>query len=281
METIINLSNRNYKIDLTGRRITFLDSRFYYDENGKPCPSTTTYLECHPKNSAYYEWLKNVGKDADMLRDEGGRRGSVVHGLTERYDKGEVINLMPEGLVEYEPQYKLTDWACFERYVEFRKRFDIEIHAIEENLVDSELNEGGTLDRDLTIKSINKRYLVDIKASNNIWDEYWIQLAAYHRLKVKQLGYNPYHGRAILWLNAKTRTDGSKGAIQGKGWQLIINEDDVKNDLEIFDAVKLLWHRKNVDQVPKQTSYSLRHSLNKTSVAIAEYKASEKLTIIS
>jgi hypothetical protein len=279
METIIKERNKNYKIDLTNRRITLLDSRFYYDEDGKPCPSITTYLECYPKNSAYYEWLKTVGKDADMLRDEGGRRGSVVHGLTERYDKGEKIDLMPEGLVEYEPQYKLNDWACFERYVEFRKRFEIEIHSMEENLVNSELNEGGTLDRDLTLILLKKRYLVDIKASNNIWAEYWIQLAAYQRLKIKQFGYNPYHGRAILWLNAKTRTDGSKGAIQGKGWQLIINEDDPKKDLEIFDAVKLLWHQKNGDQMPRQVSYSLTHK--KADVMLAEYKPNDKVTIIS
>jgi hypothetical protein len=63
---------------------------------------------------------------------------------------------------------------------------------------------------------------------------------------------------AILWLNAKTRTDGKKGAIQGKGWQLLTREDTT-TDLQVFKATKYLWGVQNADSMPRQSSYQLSH----------------------
>ena len=65
-------------------------------------------------------------------------------------------------------------------------------------------------------------------------------------------------GVAILWLNAKTRTEGSKGAIQGPGWQLVIREDTTR-DYELFLATKTLWEAQNKDIRPRQLTYQLTH----------------------
>lgn len=253
---IIQQGNKNYALDLTSKRITFLDSRFYFDETGSPVPSVTTILNAFPKTAEFYQWLKKNGENADEIRDEAGRKGSRVHALTEAYDNGDEVSLLNEN---GDLAMSTSEWAMLEKYVEFRTRFPFEINSIEQNMV--ALGMGGTLDRDITLDG--KRYILDIKTSSNIWDEYWLQLAAYQKMKASLLGGDPYDGRAIIWLNAKTRTEGKKGAIQGIGWQLLIKEDDLEEDWKVFQATKMLWHKINENLTPRKIEYQLSHQISK------------------
>lgn len=257
-DIITKIGNSNYRLDIPNNRIDFLDTRFYITESGAYVPSVTTYLECYPKSKEFYDWIKKNGEESDNIRDEAGRRGSTVHKLTEKYDKGEEVKLMDEN---GDINYKLFEWHCFEKYVEFRTRFECEIHAIECTLSSDRLRTAGTLDRDMTLLIKGKRYLIDIKTSNNIWDEFWIQLSAYQKLSEDINGKNHFDGRAILWLNAKTKTDGKKDSIQGKGWQLLIDETDVEEDWKKFQATQTLWLARNGSMQPRQNSYQLAHKL--------------------
>lgn len=242
----------NYTIDFKAQQLTFLDSRFYTTPEGGFVPSVTTILEAYPKGPEYFKWLKEVGKDADEIRDFAGRRGSTVHQLTERYDDGEEINLLNEnGFIDF----SLLEWDMINRYVEFIERFNPTIEASEMNVVSSALGFAGTLDRIINLNG--KKILLDIKTSNAIYPSYWLQLAAYEQLMIGTLGHNPFDSVAILWLNAKTRTDGKNGSIQGKGWQLI-TKDDSSKDWELFQATHKLWLAQNSDILPKQTSYKLK-----------------------
>lgn len=239
---------------INNKQLTFLDSRFYQTNDGGYVPSVTTILEAYPKGAAYFNWLKENGKDADEIRDEAGRRGSVVHKLTEDYDHGLEVNLINDkGSIDY----KLSEWAMFERYVEFRSRFDFKIVNIELNIIDKDLGYAGTLDR--IIEMNGEKILIDIKTSNAIYPSYWLQLAAYRKLLhdnilpvVDKVG--------ILWLNAKTRTEGKKGDIQGSGWQLVLKEDST-NDLALFNATHKLWLAENGSSKPKQLTYKISHKL--------------------
>lgn len=238
---------------IQNKQLTFLDSRFYQTEDGGFVPSVTTILEAYPKGAAYFNWLKEAGKDADEIRDEAGRRGSVVHKLTELYDAGEQVNLInPNGSIDY----KLNEWAMFERYVEFRRRFPFVIDCIELNIISKELGFAGTIDR--VIDMDGEKILLDIKTSNAIYPSYWLQLAAYRYLllsidiKVDKV--------AILWLNAKTRTEGKKGDIQGIGWQMITKED-TSNEWNLFKATHQLWLAENATSKPKQLTYQIIHKL--------------------
>ena len=239
---------------INNKQLTFLDSRFYQTQDGGFVPSVTTILEAYPKGAAYFNWLKENGKDADEIRDEAGRRGSVVHKLTEMYDLGEEVNLVnPNGSIDY----KLNEWAMFERYVEFRKRFSFTTNCIELNIIGKDLGYAGTLDRVITLDG--KKILLDIKTSNAIYPSYWLQLAAYRSLLLNSLG-KQVDSVAILWLNAKTRTEGKKGDIQGIGWQMITKEDTSK-DLELFNATHQLWIAENGTSKPKQLTYQITHKL--------------------
>ena len=67
-------------------------------------------------------------------------------------------------------------------------------------------------------------------------------------------------GVAILWLNAKTRTTGKGGAIQGIGWQLIQRSlTEVKKDLKLFKSTYDLWKFMNEDVKPRNLSYQIKH----------------------
>lgn len=260
---ITNIAGRNYFVDGEAGRVQFLDSRFYRDPLTETfVPSVTTILEAYPKGAQYYEWLKKHGADSDTIRDEAGRRGSVVHEATEILDLGGELELMN---ADGSPKYKLTEWAMISRYVEFRERFPAVMHAVETKLASAEVGYAGTLDRLMTLKDSGVTYLLDIKTSGAIWDSYWAQQAAYHNLlhvsgaiaKMFPDGEVPDVKLAILWLNAKTRTEGKNGAIQGAGWQLVEQPKPTADLLREFECARTLWNIQHQDEQPKTTSYKL------------------------
>jgi hypothetical protein len=242
----------NFIIDFQSKQITLLDARFYTTEAGTWVPSVTEILTAFPKDYGYFKWLKEVGEDADAIRDEAGRRGSVVHELAERFDKGEEVTLLTD---DGRPGFKLSEWNMLEKYVEFVTRYNPENVMVEQNIVSTNLGFAGTLDRVINLNG--KRILVDIKTSNAIYPSYWLQLAAYRELLSAELEQE-VDEVAILWLNAKTRTDGKKGAIQGIGWQLV-SKADTTEDWELFCHTKKLWEAQNKDATPRQLSYQLSH----------------------
>jgi hypothetical protein len=251
-------------------RIEFLDARFYRDSRtGLMVPSVTTLLEAWPKGAAYYEWLKRNGQDADEIRDEAGRRGSVVHNLTESLDRGnEVFMCNDDG----SPRYKMSEWAMLERYVEFRKRICPRIMETETNLIDTELGYAGTLDRVVEIK--NDIWIIDIKTSAAVYDHYELQLIAYWNLlrKIKKLpdasALNIRLG--ILWLNAKTRTEGKGEMIQGKGWQLVEVANSKERLLDLWEACRTMWHAVNLNVKPRELSYALSHKVETSTLQTIE-----------
>ena len=243
---------KNFIIDNTNNRIEFLDARFYKTEHGF-VPSVTTILEAYPKDAAYFKWLKDVGSDADSIRDEAGRRGSIVHQLTEEYDSGVNCTFINESGY---PKYKMNEWSMFERYVDFMQTYKPEIELMETNMISAELGFAGTLDR--VIKLNGKSTMIDIKTSNSIYASYWLQLSAYNEL-LKSSGVN-VELFGVLWLNAKTRTTGKNGAIQGIGWQLItMSAEELKKQWELFQVTHKLWLALNEDIKPRQTSYKLNY----------------------
>jgi len=243
----------NFKIDALKNRIELLDNRFYELE-GKFYPSVTTILDAYPKGPAFYEWLKQVGEKADEIRDSFGKRGSVVHNLTESYDRELPVALMSD---DGTPRYASFEWAMFERYVEFSTRFSPEILGIELHYASHELGYGGTLDRIMRING--KLTLIDIKTSNYLHNHFWLQLAAYVRLFEEKNEGAKVEQIAILWLNAKTRTDGKAGDIQGVGWQLKFPEKSIFDYFQLFDATHKLWLTEFGSLKPKNTIYQLNH----------------------
>lgn len=242
---------------ITKDRIEFLDSRYYLHANGNFYPSVTTILDAYPKSAAFYEWLKKMGDDADEVRDEAGRKGSVVHQLTEDYDSEIECHILD---AYGKAQYKEIEWAMFERYVEFRTRFPFEIIASELHYISPSLGFAGTLDRVFMIDG--KRVLVDIKTSNSLHNHYWLQMAAYKQLWDEVNPLEKIDAIRILWLNASTRTEGTGKAIQGIKWKLQEPDYGLDHYWKLFQSVYLTWQEENRTTKPRNRSYSLTHKIN-------------------
>ena len=237
---------------IKNNQITFTDGRFYIDDDGKYYPSVTTLLEAYPKPYQLIQWMKDVGSKSDEIRDAAGKRGSAVHQITDDYDNGMQIDLLGES---GQPRYSMEEWAMFEKYVDFTTRFSPSWDFIEQQVICPELQLAGTIDRIGVIDG--KKYLVDIKTSNGIYNSYWLQLAAYRQAVFVNMGIE-VDGVAILWLNAKTRTNGKKGDYQGMGWQMV-SKDSSEDDWTLFQAVQKLWIAEHGNDTPKSFSYQLTH----------------------
>ena len=253
---ITEIGGRKYMVDETTNRISFLDARFYKCADGSMVPSVTTLLDAWPKGAQYYEWLKKHGQDSDEIRDEAGRRGSVVHNLTELVDRGGEARMCGD---DGSPKFLMSEWSMLERYAEFRKIVAPEIHEIELNMASSKLGYAGTLDRVMVIA--DEPWIIDIKTSAAVYDHHHLQTAAYLKLyaearklpAMQELKFR----RGILHLNAKTRSYGKGEVIQGPGWQLVETDKSLEEDMSLFDACVKLWHATNKNTKPKATSYAL------------------------
>lgn len=236
---------------ISNGQLTFTDGRFYQAEDGQWVPSVTTILEAYPKPYALLQWMKEQGTKTDEVIRAAGQRGTSVHDMTEQYDRGEAVNLFDD---DGKPLCSLEEWAMFERYVQFSERMNPKHIKIEERYVNVNLGWAGTVDR-VSKMPDGRTLLIDIKTSNGVWDSYWLQLAAYWMLLLE--ARVQVNGAAILWLNAKTRTDKDN---QGKGWQLIeISADELMEKLMLFRACRTMWLATCADREPKSYSYSLSH----------------------
>jgi len=235
---------------IKNNQLTFTDGRYYVDETtGEYYPSVTTILEAYPKPYALMQWMKEQGKNSDEIIQAAGRRGSNVHYLTEQYDKGFEVNLLNS---EGHPMYSLEEWGMFEKYVDYSNALSPKNELIEQQVLSPKLGLAGTIDRIVVINK--KKYILDIKTSNGIYNSYWLQIAAYQQAIMREANIFT-DGVAILWLNAKTRT---KKDLQGVGWQLIVKED-TKKDWNLFRAVQKLWLAEHSEDKPKQFSYNLSY----------------------
>lgn len=234
--------------DQQKKKIEFKDSRFYQCHDSVDSiyvPSVTTILDCAPKGKAFYEWLKNNGKDADTISLEAMEKGSRIHKATEDYDKlGEII-ITPNN-------HSIQEIEMIHRYVEFSNRYITESPtAIEWGAGSYKLGFGGAIDR--VIKYQGKYYMLDIK-TGGIYDYYWRQLAAYKEL------YEYFHpdikieNYGIIHLKADTRTEKEW---QGRGWKVLWNEENHSKWWNLFLNTKQEYSLQHPNASPNNRIFDL------------------------
>lgn len=247
---------QSIQVDRKHNRIEFKDLRFYVaDDTGRPVPSVTTINQAAPKPPQYYEWLKKYGNTTDTIAMEAMEKGSHVHGLCDRYNKGEQdISAADEN---GRPIFTLEEWAMFHRYIEFFTRYQPKVLMSEASFALSQLGFGGTMD--ILVEIDGKVWLIDIK-TGNMYEYYWMQLAAYKKLLLAQF-YNLNYTEiniGILHLNAKTRGEDKKGKLmQGYGWRMEQPEHDDEHYWELFLATKKMWEFQNPNARPDSKVFEL------------------------
>ena len=232
------------------QQINVLDERFYTDDNVRFYPSATTVLSVYPKGGYFQEWLKNVGINADEIRDRAAEVGSNVHDAIDKYLKGGEINWFNEHGLEL---YTLEEWQMINKFVEFWERFNPELISTEISLISHKMKLGGTLD--LVCKINNEIWLIDHKTSNAIQKTHELQLAAYVELWNELNPKFPIQRKGVMHLKAQTRTEGKNGKIQGKGWKLHEFERPQEEAYRLYRYTRAIWDEENPNYRPKNLVY--------------------------
>jgi hypothetical protein len=107
-------------------------------------------------------------KKPDTFKDEGALVGSVVHGLIEDYLNNKKIPTQSDKAVV----------NCWNLFLDWWNKQEYKTVHIEKKIYSAKYNYAGTLDLVVKDKN-NKLVLIDIKTSNHVTFDYFLQLNAY------------------------------------------------------------------------------------------------------
>ncbi len=235
-------------------------------------PSVTTILQVTPKPHLH-RWRGNVGnEEADRKKHEGQERGRNVHDACETLSKGGVVKLhQGKYIVTLEEFYELKKqhgnnvvilFDQFQYLQAFRfKRFLEEVNpeqiTTEQTVFSHKHRYAGTLDYKFFLRagkySINGSkpveleegwYIADLKSSNYLSPDNYLQLAAYWEAEVEQNG-SDIIGALLIHTNASTRT-----GIEGLGVKLI-TPDDKDDYFDQFLKIYEVWKINPSPSAPK------------------------------
>lgn len=250
----ISLGRENKKL----KRIDFLDRRVYKRDEGVYYPSVTSILSALPADPFFLQWLSDVGKNADIIRDKAAREGTQLHESIEKLLKGEAI----EWVDEYgNARYNLTVWKMLLKFQNFYEFVEPETLATEMFLYSDKYRYAGTTDYLCRVR--DETWLLDWKSSNHCGISYFLQLAAYAKALEERQGIK-VDRCGVVWLKASTRSqkfDLKRGVCQGEGWQILF-VDDIDKYFNIFLHVYEIYKALNPKVEPYTVSYPTEISLN-------------------
>ena len=244
------------------KRIDFLDRRVYQRSEGVYYPSVTSILSAMPSDPFFLQWMQDVGKNADLIRDKAAREGTQVHEGIERLLKGEQLDWVDE---YGNARYNLNVWKMLLRFQDFYNTVKPTTLASEMFLYSDTYQYAGTTDYlcSVEVPDIKETWLLDFKSSNHIGLSYNLQLSAYGKALEEMKGIKADR-HAVLWLKASTRSkkfDIKRGVCQGEGWQLIFDPDP-KKSFEIFEHVYAIYKALNPKIEPYSVSYPTEISIS-------------------
>lgn len=246
-------------------RITCLDERWYSKESinkdtGLPeyqfYPSSTWIAGMYPKGIGFYKWLADKGwSDAEAIKNAAGNKGSKVHQAIELLETtGELpIETVFINNDTYQPEQLATDeLECIFSFSKWHDEIKPELLANEMTVFGD--NYAGTLDR---IYRINGQiYIVDLKTSQQIWEEYKLQVSSYNHADID------YTSLGIT----KEGWDKRKMAILQVGYRLNkagYKFTEIDDKFDLFKMAYAIWKNENPNSKPKQRDYPLILRINK------------------
>lgn len=146
----------------------------YKNIKGERIPGVTTILGILNKPALiYWAWdLGRKGIDYKVFRDDKGDIGTLAHEMILCHLKKETVD------TSYYSQNQI-DLAevCFLKYLDWEKGNTIEPILLEKPLVSELYQYGGIIDNYCLLNGVHT--LIDYKTGKAIYDEYFMQVAAY------------------------------------------------------------------------------------------------------
>lgn len=214
-------------------------------------PSVTWIAGHYPKGIPFYKWLADRGWDeAEAIKNAAGDKGSKVHKACEDIDMGVKIDVVnakyvnnssgqPENLTREEVD-------CIISYSDFIETFRPILLANERTCFGK--NYAGTIDKIFRVNG--QIWILDIKTSKNIWEEFKLQLSAYSHADIdyKKLGITDDEWAKrklyILQVGYKKNKDGYKLT-------------ELEDKFFLFEVAYLLWKNENPSAKPVEAFYPL------------------------
>ena len=241
-------------------RITTLNERWYSKKNvdkktGLPSyeyfPSVTWKAGYYPKGIAFYKWLANKGWDeAESIKETAGAKGTKVHNATEDIDKGTEINIAEtkylNPITEKMEELSLEEVICLKSYIDALDEFKPEVLATE--IIVFGKSYAGTVDR---IWRMNGEiWIIDLKTSQYVWEEYKIQLNYYSEANID---YKKLKITDKEWENRKL-------AVLQIGYNLNKRKykfTEIERNTKMIEVCDQLWLNENKDAKPRELELPL------------------------
>lgn len=251
-------SGQHYNAQL--RRVDFLDRRVYERSEGVYYPSVTSILSAAPVDPFFLDWIKMMGRNADIVRTQAAREGTRVHEAMESLAAGKTIQWQDD---YGNAKYSLLEWQMILRGADFFTAYKPKVLASEQFLWSDKYQYAGTTDLlcEMSFEDRQEIWLLDFKTSNHVSLTYYMQLAAYAKALEEIKGIKPDKA-GILWLKASTRTRSKRpGVYQGEGWQIIFSEN-IEKDFDAFLKIYDVYKIYNPKIEPYVKSYPTEVSIN-------------------
>ena len=152
---------------------------------GEIIPGVTTIIDSQLgwNKRILIAWARRealAGRDPDLVLEQAGDIGSIVHTLIEAHVKNQ-IEKQPHKYIahlkDFAPSNVDKAKTAFAAYLNWEKRNDLVYIASEIQVVSEGHRYGGTID--ILAKNNGKLWLIDPKSSKGIYPEFIVQVAAY------------------------------------------------------------------------------------------------------
>lgn len=260
------------------KQIEWFDSHYYKITEGDKeplfIPSVTTKLSASPK-PYLNRWRGDIGnREADLVMQEAGDRGSRIHNAYHVFKKGGAVIYQPFERPTYTREEILAIEKVYEGNVSVLFRQD-EMYAIyklqkmyeilKPTVVYSEIivysletMDAGQVDdvwllnageyqisgKEPLIIQETGLYINDLKSGNNIDDDGFLQTSAYLKC-AENMGLGDFKGTLLTHTGAKTKT-----GIEGLAVYLR-TRPEVESDYSDYRRVAEIWDRKLSGTKPK------------------------------
>ncbi len=149
----------------------------YKNAKGERIPGNTTIigsnLGWNKQGLMYWAWDQGRnGKDFRQSRDEAADAGTLAHAMVETDIKGKQVSPAPS----LPPDIIAKAETGFLNYLEWKKMYGLELIDMEIPLVSEEYQYGTMID--ILACVAGKRSIVEVKTSNDIYEDMLIQIAA-------------------------------------------------------------------------------------------------------
>lgn len=150
--------------------------------DGTRVPGTTTITGQADKSGVLVPWANKLGLegiDSSKYTDNAAKIGTLAHAMVQAHLQKTELDLR-----EFSPnEVDLAENALIS-FFEWEKQHEIEVIACEQRFVSDRLKYGGTIDCYCKLDGVPT--LLDFKTGKAIYDEYFMQLAAYKNLIEEQ-----------------------------------------------------------------------------------------------